>query len=172
MSAAPHAGVLCPGSGPAGRAAEALVGALLAAGYPTAALRPRTSRALESLLARRGFTEGLTRVPAAAAALAAHPVDVVHAFTPADALAARAWRRARGGPVVFTCAEPLARASVADRRLRLRLLASAVEESDAVLVPDAATAAALRRWMAVDAQVVPAADAAAHATVYRAAARR
>lgn len=127
----------------------------------------RAARAPEALLRRRGFTGPLTPIPLATLALLRGDHDVVHAFTPSDALAARLWRRARGGPVVVTVREALDRSTVSDTRLRLPLLQAAVEDADALLAASGAAQAALRRWFALEAPVVDPADAAAHAEVYR-----
>ena len=128
---------------------------------------PAGSEAAERLLRARGFTPGLTRVPAALAALARGDFHVVHAFTPLDAVAALAWRRRKARPVVFTCVEPLAREAMADRRLRLWSLRRALEESDALLAADAAVRASLERWAAIDAPVIDSRDGAAHERLYR-----
>jgi len=126
----------------------------------------RVARLPESPLARRGFTGPLTHVPSTARALLSRGHDVVHAFSAPDALAARLWRRRVGGPVVFTCAETLGRDRLADRRLRLRLLAAAVEDSDGLLVPTEEARRALWRWLAADAPVVESRDGAAHERLY------
>lgn len=125
------------------------------------------ARLSESPLLWRGFTGPLTQVPLMLRALLSGSYDVVHAFSAADALAARLWRRRVGGPVLFTCAETLARDRLSDRRLRLRLLSSAVEDSDGVLVPTEEARTALRRWLAVEAPVVEPGDGAAHVRLYR-----
>jgi hypothetical protein len=139
---------------------RALADALRAAGREAAVVR--VPRRREELLRRRGFTGPLTHVPGLALALRRGGHHVVHAFTAPDALAAR-WS---GPPVVFTCVEALGRETVADRRLRLALLRAAVEDSAAVTAADEAAAEGLRRWMAVDAPVVPAGDAAGWERVY------
>jgi len=125
------------------------------------------ARLPESPLARRGFTGPLTHVPFRARALLSGGHDVVHAFSAPDALAARLWRRRVGGPVLFTCAETLGRDRLADRRLRLRLLGAAVEDSDGVLVPTEEARAALWRWLAAEAPLVDPRDGAAHERICR-----
>lgn len=125
------------------------------------------ARLPESPLARRGFTGPLTHVPFTARALLSGGHDVVHAFSAPDALAARLWRRRVGGPVVFTCAETLGRDRLADRRLRLRLLGAAVEDSDGVLVPTEEARAALWRWLAAEAPLVDPREGVAHERIYR-----
>ncbi len=125
------------------------------------------ARLPESPLRRRGFTGPLTQIPLILRALLSARHDVVHSFSAPDALAARLWRRRCGRPILFTCTETLSRDRLADRRLRLRLLSSAVEDSDAVLVPTDEAAAALWRWLAVEAPVVDPCDGAAHERLYR-----
>ena len=120
----------------------------------------------DALLNRRGFTGPLSHVPAAAARLLAGDYDVAHAFTAPDAAAALFWKRRTERPVVFTCVEALSRATVADRRLRVRLLSDAVEHSDVVVAASAEARDGLLRWMAVDAPVIDTADGAAYARLY------
>jgi len=146
---------------------DELAAGLRAAGHRPLRVDARELPALEALLARRGFTGSLTAVPAIAATLLAARAELAEAFSPAGALGALAWRRLTGGPVVFTCTEVLDRARVADRRLRLRALSAAAEDSDAVLAADEAVRAALRRWLAVDAPVAARDDAGARDRLYR-----
>jgi hypothetical protein len=122
--------------------------------------------ALERLLGRRGFTASLPEVPLAARALNAGHHDLAHALSPAAARGALLWRRRSGRPVVFTCTEVLDRPALSDRRLRLDLLAAAVERSDAVTVATEEGREALWRWMAVEAQVLAPGDGAGHAALY------
>jgi hypothetical protein len=132
-----------------------------------ALIRAAGIEAAERLLRGRGFVPGLTRVPATLAALAGTDLDVAHAFTPLDAVAALAWRRRTASPVVFTCVEPLGRENMADRRLRLWSLRRALEDSDALLAADAGVRASMERWAAIDAPVIDPSDAAAHERLYR-----
>ena len=127
----------------------------------------RCARLPEAPLRMRGFTVPLTHIPLTLAALSRGRFHVSHAFTPQDAAIGILWRRRAGRPAVFTCTEPLERRWVAATRLQLRLLAAAVEESDAVTAPDDEVRASLARWMAVDAPVVDPSDSAAHEQLYR-----
>ena len=68
---------------------------------------------------------------------------------------------------MFTCTDTLARASLADRRLRLWALRRAVDDTDAVLVATEESRAALARWLAVDAPLIESHDAARHQRLYR-----
>lgn len=153
-------------------AVHALGRALASDGHRVRVVSVRPRPSAEALLAGRGFTPGLSAVPLAAAVLLAGRFDVVHAFGMADAAAARLWGRLTGRATAFTCREVLTRATVADRRLRLTLLRSAVGHDGPVLAASAAAAAGLADWLAVEAPVLAPADATAHAELYRAAARR
>jgi hypothetical protein len=106
------------------------------------------------------------RMPGALLALLRGEYDAAHAFTAQDAVVALAWSRLTGRPVVYTQREPLTRASVADRRLRLAMLRRAVEGADAVIAPDEATAASLRRWMAAGSRVISPDSAGEHLELY------
>jgi len=138
--------------------------ALRGGGCAVVVVSPPAPRAAEAVLRRRGFTGPLAHVPLALAELLRGRFDVAHAFSPPDALAARAWQARAGGPVVFTGTEVLGRETVADSRLRLRLLQDAVTRSDAVLASTPAVRDAMARWLAVDAPVLEPAE---HAALYR-----
>ena len=153
--------------GAPGAAASELSAALTAGGCDTRLIGGSGRRAAERLLSWRGFVPGLSGIPASAAALHAADPDVVHAFDPVAAAVALVWSRYRSAPVVCSFAEPIERSTVADRRSRLRLLTMAVEESDVVLATSNTAAAALRRWLAVDARVLATGDVGAHLEMYR-----
>jgi hypothetical protein len=121
----------------------------------------------DRLLSRRGFTGPLAAVPPAVGALLAARYDLAHSFTATDALAALAWRRVTKRPVVHTCLEPVERAGLADRRLRLSLLRRSVEDTDAVLAPSRETQEALLHWLLVEATLLPPDDGASHERLYR-----
>jgi Glycosyltransferase Family 4 len=103
------------------------------------------------------------RMPGALIALLRGNYDIAHAFTPQDAVVAIAWSRLTGRPAVYTQREPLTRASVADRRLKLATLRLALERPALVLAPDQAVADSVLRWMAVRVRVVSGAE---HAALY------
>jgi len=97
-------------------------------------------------------------VPSGVAALRGGSFHVAQAFSPQDATAALLWRRLGGGPVVFSPAEPLRRETMADRRLSLRLLERAIEDSDAVVAPTEESRAALWRWLSLDVPLLEPSD--------------
>ena len=150
----------------AGAGSSALREALRGAGHEASALGSHAIAPLEALLRLRGFTPQLTHVPGVLLGLARGDFDVAHAFTVPDAVAALAWRRSTGRPVVFTCGEPIGRGTLADRRLRLWSLQRAVEDVDALLAPNHEANEALGRWLVAEAAVTPAHDAPAHERLY------
>jgi hypothetical protein len=128
----------------------------------TAALQP-----IEMVLERRGFMPGLSAVPPAAFELLRGDYDVAHAFTVRDAAAALLWWRLAGRPVVFTCTEPINRATVAGTRLRFTAVTSAFERTQAAVAGDERVRASVDRWLALSPPVIAAADAAAYEQLYR-----
>ena len=149
------------------RAARRLEAVLSEAGHSPALIGGPGPRLAERILARRGFTPGLSGVPNALRHLGTGEFDLTHAFDMVAATAALVWGRRSGTPVVCSFAEALDRRSVADRRLRLRLLSVTLEEADAVLAANADARAGLLRWTAVDARIASPADAPTHERVYR-----
>ena len=132
------------------------------AGVSVVPLRSLPARPLRS----RGIGDRLEHLPHAVLALARGRFDVVHAFRPADALAAVASARRWSGPAVLTFAEPLTRETIANRRLRVATLEEAVRDADAVLAGSAEAQASLRRLLAIDAGCLEPADAAGHLALY------
>ena len=124
----------------------------------------RVARLPEAPLRYRGFTGPITHAPLMLRALKRGGYEIVQAFTPEDA-----WIALRGAdaPVVFTAAEQLGRDRLSDRRLRLRAVQAAVEQTDAVTAPSEELAALVARWLAIDADVIDPRDAAAHLDLYR-----
>jgi hypothetical protein len=134
--------------------------------------RIRPGRLPDAPLRLRKIGDAPGRLPGTLMALATGGYDLAHAFTAQDAVAALAWARLGGQPVVYTQREPLSRANVADRRLRLAVLRLALERSAAVVAADEPTAASLRRWMAVEARVLSPDSGAEHLALYAELARR
>jgi Glycosyltransferase Family 4 len=112
------------------------------------------------------------RLPATLHSLATGRFDVAQAFTAQDAVAAVWWARVAGRPAVFSVCEPLRRATLADRRLRLAQLRLALERSAAVVTPDEAVAHSIRAWMAVEPRVVSPGSADGHLALYAELGRR
>ena len=149
------------------RAARELDAALRARGHTATLIGGGGLALAEKALTRRGFTPGLSSLPSALRALDSGNHDVAHAFDPVAATGALVWGRGSGLPVVATFVDALDRATVANTRLRLRLLSAAIEESDAVIAASADARSALLRWAAVDAPVVRPGDASGHEALYR-----
>lgn len=128
-----------------------------------------TARTLaDDALRRRGFATPLAGIPAVTFRLLLGDYEVAHALSITGAAAALAWRRLAARPVVFTAVEPVTRATLADRRLRLRLVRQAFEAPDAVAAGGPAAQAAARRWLAIDLPVIELDDAASYLELYRA----
>lgn len=145
-------------------ASERLAVALREAGAHAERVRP--GRLPDAPLRLRKIGEAPGRMPGTLVALASGGYDAAHAFTAQDAAAALLWARLSGRPVVYTQREPLTRANVADRRLRLASLRLALERSDAVLAADEPVAASLRRWMAVEPRVLAPGSGPEHLALY------
>lgn len=146
--------------------ANELAASLRERGHDAVVLGGRGS-ALDALLDRRGFTTPLTHLPGILRGLAGGRYDIAHAFSPQDAYAALCWRRRSGRPVVFSCADKVDRERLADRRLSLRFLRAALEQSDAVLVHSEDSRVAAWRWLSLEPPLIPPADGAALEGVYR-----
>lgn len=144
-----------------------LAGALRAAGHDATLIAAQALQPAEMVLERRGFMPGLSGVPAGVLELVRGEYDVAHAFTVRDAAAALLWRRLAGRPVVFTCTEPIDRATVADARLRLAALTGAFEQTQAAVAADERVRASVERWLALSPPVIVAGDAAAYDRLYR-----
>lgn len=144
-------------------AAAELARALTRAGHEAAVLRPRALPAAP--LALRKIGDELERFPGALLALHEGGFDAAHALSPTLACAAIVWARRTGRPAALTVLEPPRRDTLAARRLRLATWRRAVGHGRvAAATPEAA--AALRRWLAVDAPVVAPGDAAGNLALY------
>jgi hypothetical protein len=152
-------------SGPATAHVRELALALGAAGEDVEVIAP-TWELPDAPLRLRKIGDRPGRLPATWLALARGGYDVAHAFTPQDAAAAVLWARHSGHPAVSSVSEPLRRASLSDRRLRLALLRVALERPAAVVAPDASVADSLRRWMAVEPRVIAPGSAEGHLALY------
>jgi hypothetical protein len=154
---------------PVGAEVYELAASLRELGHAVTVLSPDGGRVavVEAVLDRRGFATPLTHIPWTVQALMRGDYDVAHAFTPQDTYAALIWRRRRGRPVLFSLTEPVERERLADRRLRLRLLGAALDQSDAVIVHGEQARAAAWLWLAVELPVIDPHDGAAHERLYR-----
>jgi glycosyltransferase involved in cell wall biosynthesis len=108
----------------------------------------------EARLRRQAFVDHLAHVPLSYAALLAGDDDLAHAFYATDGVAAVRWARRRGRPVVVSWNGVPNRPTLAARRLGLEVITRSVLAADAVVVPSHAAAAAMRRWLGVDAHVI------------------
>ena len=144
-----------------------LAGALRAAGHDATQIATEALRPIEMVLERRGFMPGLSGVPPAAFELLRGDYDAAHAFTVRDVAAALLWRRLSGRPVVFTCTDPINRATVADTRLRFTAITSAFEQTQAAVAGDERVHASVERWLALSLPVIAADDAPAYERLYR-----
>jgi hypothetical protein len=153
-----------------GEAADAWVGeiagALTAWGHRPSVVRAEPFDLAEGLLRRRGFAGSLTRIPTLVAKLRRGSYEVVEAFSPLDAEAGLLSRRLGGPPVVFTPAVAPSRANLADRRRSFRQAIQSYGKSDAVLALDREIQTEVKRWLALDVDVVAPADVATRVAVY------
>jgi hypothetical protein len=126
----------------------------------------RVPALIERGLRARGFVPSLGRILPTLRKMLAGDHDAVHVFTPVDAQAALAWRRITGRPVIYTCVEPPARETIANRRGQLHITTTAFRDPDAVTAADPLTRVAISRWLALDVAQIGTEDAAAYAELY------
>jgi glycosyltransferase involved in cell wall biosynthesis len=110
----------------------------------------RHRRPPDGRLTRRRFDDHLTHVPLSWLSLKRGDDEVAHAVHHTDAQAAIR----SGRPTVFTYLGIPHRAGLANRRLRLDLVVSAIQRSDVTLALSAAAAREFRRWLGVDPRVI------------------
>ena len=103
-----------------------------------------------TVLRLRRFQEHLDHLPFLFAALRAGDDEIAQAFFPGDAVAAR---RA-GLPTVFSFMGLPRRDMLASKRLRLRVLESAMTDTDAVVALSAAARDAIQRWFGVESRII------------------
>lgn len=109
----------------------------------------------DGTLRRRGFDEYLTHLPFTYLSLVAGRYDLAHAVYPTDALAALRWARRTGRPTLLSFMGVPERASLVEKRVRLRAVATAASECDAVVALSRAAAEGFRRWLGIDPRVIP-----------------
>jgi phosphatidylinositol alpha-mannosyltransferase len=114
----------------------------------------RSRRPPEGGLVRRGLLPYLTHVPLTWRELTRGEDELAHAVYASDALAALAWRRSTGNPVVFQYNGIPVHADLTRRRLQLELTEAAATGADAVVGVSRTAADAFGRWLGVDAEVI------------------
>lgn len=122
----------------------------------------RHRRPPQERLRRRMYEPWLTHLPLSYRDLARGDDDVAHALYPSDGAAAARWSKRTGRPSVLSYMGLPHRASLANRRLRLRLTLEAVHGCDAVVALSRTAAEHFERWLGVEARVIaPGVDLAA-----------
>lgn len=115
--------------------------------------RNRALRSLDAAMGRLGYGEPLGHAPGALRALHRIRPDVAHAFYSTDGLAALAWARVSGAPLVFSAMGlPMREAVTAKRGRRLAWRALARRADQFVVLSEAARAAVA--WLRSDARVI------------------
>jgi glycosyltransferase involved in cell wall biosynthesis len=110
----------------------------------------RLWRPPQERLRRRMYEPWLSHLPLSARELRRSGADVAHALYPTDGVVAARWR----GPSVLSYMGLPHRASLANRRARLRLTLEAVQGCDAVVALSQTAAEHFRRWLGVEARVI------------------
>ena len=141
--------------------------ALAARGHGVTVVEAHRLTAVDDRLQRHGFQPHLMRMPFTAAALKRERFELAHAFCVCDAAVAARWSSRTGRPAVFTVTEEPDRRSLANKRRRFDLLREVVHATSAFVAPDRQVAAACRRWLGVDAEVIDPRDAPGHEDLYR-----
>jgi glycosyltransferase involved in cell wall biosynthesis len=153
------------------RFARELADGLLALGHQPTLItshRGRPSRAVEDgldvirvrrlpdgRLRRRLYEEHLTHLPWSRRALGELAPDVAHALYPTDGVTAARWSAATGRPAVLSYMGIPHHQALANRRRRLEITLEATRGASAVVALSQAAADGFRRWLAVDARVIP-----------------
>jgi glycosyltransferase involved in cell wall biosynthesis len=118
----------------------------------------RSWRPPDGRLRRRLYEEHLTHLPFTYLQLRRGDDDIAHALYPTDALAALRWKRNSAHPpkpVVLSYMGIPHRQSLANRRLRKEIVVRACAGADAVVALSQAAAEGFRRWLGVEARVIP-----------------
>jgi glycosyltransferase involved in cell wall biosynthesis len=106
-------------------------------------------------LRRRMYEPYLTHVPFSYASLRLGDDDVAQALYVTDAQAAARWTRVSGRPSVFSYMGIPDHPGLTERRRRLRLTLRAVQGCTAVTALSRHAADEFRRWLGVEARVIP-----------------
>jgi len=152
------------------RFARELADGLLVAGHRPRLItshRGRTTRTVEDglrisrhrrppdeRLRRRLYEPWLTHLPLSYVDLVRGDDDLAHALYPTDGAAAARWSARSGKPSVLSYMGLPHRASLANRRGRLRLTLEAVRGCDAVVALSQTAADHFERWLGVRARVI------------------
>jgi glycosyltransferase involved in cell wall biosynthesis len=115
----------------------------------------RVWRPPDGRLRRRMYEEHLTHMPFSRAALDRADADVAHALYPTDGVTAARWGHRTGRPSVLSYMGIPHRQGLANRRRRLEITLDAARNSSAVVALSAAAAGGFRRWLGVEARVIP-----------------
>jgi hypothetical protein len=158
-------GLVSGDGGGAGRPAV-LADELRALGDDVQSLSGRGLEALEQRLGRRGYEAGFSRWPSLYLRLAEARPELVHAFSPLEAVLAARWAARAARPCLLTLASEVSRRWLLERRMRLEAVVCATRECTAVLVGDQTAAEALERALGVQALVIPPDSGAAHHALY------
>lgn len=114
----------------------------------------RNWRPPEGRLRRRRYEDYLTHVPFSYLSLRRGGYDLAHALYPTDALAAARWAQESGRPSILSYMGIPSHFGLLSRRLRVDITLRAARGCDAVVALSDAAAAAFRRWLGVEAQVI------------------
>jgi glycosyltransferase involved in cell wall biosynthesis len=110
---------------------------------------------IDGRLQRRMFEDHLAHIPFSSAALSSGNDDVAHALYATDALGALRWKDTTGKPVVFSYMGIPHRQSLANRRWRKEIVTRVCSGADAVVGLSQIAADGFRRWLGVEARVIP-----------------
>lgn len=114
----------------------------------------RHRRPPQGRLRRRLYEPWLTHAPLSYLDLVRGDDDLAHALYPTDGAVAARWSRRTGRPAVLSYMGIPHRASLANRRLRVRLTLEAVEGAAAVVALSDFARDAFARWLGVEARVI------------------
>jgi len=114
----------------------------------------RHRRPPQERLRRRLYEPWLTHAPGSYLDLVRGDDDLAHALYPTDGAVAARWSRRTGRPAVLSYMGIPHRASLANRRLRVRLTLEAVQGASAVVALSAFARDAFARWLGVEARVI------------------
>ena len=106
-------------------------------------------------LARRRFEDYPTHAPLTYLALRRGDDDVAHAVHTFDAIAGARWARRAGKPSVFSYMGIPDHSGLMARRRRLEATRTATDECDATVALSGAARDAFKRWLGVDAEIIP-----------------